>query len=69
MTTTKNQIEKFIIAKRNPLTSVEAIKNNSMLHIICMMHEEMYFEIYDENPTVEILTNIVYNRISSFENL
>jgi hypothetical protein len=68
MKTSRTQIENFIIAKRNPSTAIQAIKENPMLAIICNMHEDVFLEKYNENPSIEQLTNIVFNQISSFEN-
>ena len=64
----KTEIQNFIIAKRNPETAVKAINENPMLAIICNMHEIRFYSYYFENPSVEQLTDLVYDQIEGFRN-
>lgn len=68
MRTSRESIKNFIISKRNPATSIQAIRENALLNIICNMHENIFFDEYDEHPSVDQLTDIVFGQISSFEN-
>lgn len=68
MKISRTQIENFIIARRNPKTAIQAIRENPMLHIICNMHQVIFYDKYEEDLSIEQLTDIVFNQISSFEN-